>query len=94
MGAIDSPSLRLDFDVSHFEVVGVPMDESVGRLAPLAGAAEIQDQHLRYLPSLDDAHGGRDCSAFIAPFSPSFSHAAGGSLTSQYEPLPGTNWFS
>ena len=55
VGAIDSPSLRLDFDVSHFEVVGVPMDESVGRLAPLAGAAEIKDQHLRYLPSLDDA---------------------------------------
>ena len=46
---IDSPSLRLDFDVSHFEVVGVPMDESVGRLAPLAGAAEIKDQHFRYL---------------------------------------------
>jgi sugar phosphate isomerase/epimerase len=52
---IDSPSLRLDFDVSHFEVVGVPMDESVSRLAPLAGAAEIKDQHFRYLRSPDDA---------------------------------------
>jgi inosose dehydratase len=45
---ISSPALRLDFDVSHFEVVGVPMDESVGRLLPLAGAAEIKDQHFRY----------------------------------------------
>jgi sugar phosphate isomerase/epimerase len=53
---IDSPHLRLDFDVSHFEVVGVPSDESVPRLAPLAGAAEIKDQRFRYLngASTDD----------------------------------------
>lgn len=46
--AIDNPALRLDFDVSHFEVVGVPVDETVPRLAPLAAAAEIKDQHFRY----------------------------------------------
>jgi sugar phosphate isomerase/epimerase len=53
---IDNPSLRLDFDVSHFEVVGVPIDESITRLAPLAGAAEIKDQQFRYLQSLDDGN--------------------------------------
>jgi sugar phosphate isomerase/epimerase len=47
--AVDSPALRLDFDVSHFEVVGVPTEKTVPRLAPLAGAAEIKDQHFRYL---------------------------------------------
>jgi inosose dehydratase len=47
--AVDSPALRLDFDVSHFEVVGVPMQESVSRLAPLTIAAEIKDQHFRYV---------------------------------------------
>src|SRR3989442_5450764 len=57
---IDSPSLRLDFDVSHCEVVGIPMDESVARLAPLAGAAEIKDQHFRYLRASDDASPGPD----------------------------------
>jgi sugar phosphate isomerase/epimerase len=60
VAAIDSPSLRLDFDVSHFEVVGVPMDESIRRLAPLAGAAEIKDQHFRYLQSLDDGNPAPD----------------------------------
>jgi sugar phosphate isomerase/epimerase len=40
-------SLRLDFDVSHFEVQGVPMEQSVPRLAPLAAAAEVKDQHCR-----------------------------------------------
>src|SRR5579859_4340784 len=60
VATIDSPSLRLDFDVSHFEVVGIPTDESVRRLAPLAGAAEIKDQHVRYLTSLDSAEPAAD----------------------------------
>ena len=46
--AVDSPNIRLDFDVSHFEVVGVPMQESVPRLLPLANAVEIKDQQFRY----------------------------------------------
>ena len=45
--AVDSPALRLDFDVSHFEVVGVPTDDSVSRLTPLAAAVEIKDQKFR-----------------------------------------------
>jgi sugar phosphate isomerase/epimerase len=49
--AVNKPSLRLDFDVSHFEVVGVPTEESVPRLLPLAAAAEIKDQHMRYADS-------------------------------------------
>jgi sugar phosphate isomerase/epimerase len=43
------PHLRLDFDVSHFEVVGIPLQESVPRLAPLAASVEIKDQRFRYL---------------------------------------------
>jgi len=45
--AVDSPHCRLDFDVSHFEVQGVPFTESVPRMAPLAAAAEIKDQLAR-----------------------------------------------
>jgi sugar phosphate isomerase/epimerase len=41
---VASPYLRLDFDVSHFEVQCVPMADSVPRLAPLAAAVEIKDQ--------------------------------------------------
>jgi inosose dehydratase len=69
--AIDSPALRLDFDVSHFEVVGVPMHESVARLAPLAGAAEIKDQHFRYCDDGDSDPGwlveGNGVGRAIAP---------------------------
>ncbi|MBV9544592.1 MAG: sugar phosphate isomerase/epimerase [Chloroflexi bacterium] len=51
--AVNNPALRLDFDVSHFEVVGVPTQESVPRLMPLASAAEIKDQHFRYCDNGD-----------------------------------------
>jgi sugar phosphate isomerase/epimerase len=62
-------ALRLDFDVSHFEVVGVPTAESVLRLAPLAGAVEIKDQRFRYL---DEPNGawhveGNGCGRASAP---------------------------
>jgi sugar phosphate isomerase/epimerase len=57
---INSPALRLDFDVSHFEVGGYDMRTTVPRLAPLAGAAEIKDQHLRYLASMDDTSPAPD----------------------------------
>lgn len=46
--AVSSPYCRLDFDVSHFEVVGIPLEDSVPRLAPLSGSVEIKDQAFRY----------------------------------------------
>ena len=49
VNALHHPAVRLDFDVSHFEVVGLPMQQSVSRLGPLAQAAEIKDQQFRYL---------------------------------------------
>jgi len=47
--AVNDDHCRLDFDVSHFEVAAIPLEESVPRLAPLAGAVEIKDQNYRYL---------------------------------------------
>lgn len=44
--ALASPHLRLDFDVSHFEVQCIPASDAVPRLAKLAGAAEIKDQRV------------------------------------------------
>jgi sugar phosphate isomerase/epimerase len=46
INAMASPYLRLDFDVSHFEVQCIAMTESVPRLAPLASAIEIKDQRV------------------------------------------------
>jgi sugar phosphate isomerase/epimerase len=47
--AVGRDALRLDFDVSHFEVQGISMDQSIPRLAPLAGAAEVKDQRWRVM---------------------------------------------
>jgi inosose dehydratase len=51
---VGSPAVRLDFDVSHFEVQGIPMDQSIDRLMPLSGAAEVKDQRWRPVAPDDD----------------------------------------
>jgi len=60
-GAIDTPqrakwlvdeiaqeSCKIDFDISHFEVVGIPMEESIPLTLPLSRSVEIKDQNFRY----------------------------------------------
>jgi inosose dehydratase len=44
---IDSPHLKLNFDISHFDVVGVPTAESVARLAPHTAHTHVKDQRGR-----------------------------------------------
>ncbi|HEV2121238.1 MAG TPA: sugar phosphate isomerase/epimerase family protein [Chloroflexota bacterium] len=56
--AVNHPSCRLDFDVSHFEVVGIPLEESVPLLAPLAASVEIKDQNFRYTDTGEPAPPG------------------------------------
>jgi sugar phosphate isomerase/epimerase len=67
VGAVDSPNLRLDFDVSHFEVQAVPMSDSVSRLAPLAAAAEIKDQLARPRGTADGWVEGNGSGEATAP---------------------------
>jgi sugar phosphate isomerase/epimerase len=42
-----SPYLTLNFDISHFEVQGVPMAESIAALAPLARHTHVKDERGR-----------------------------------------------
>ena len=51
---VSHPNVRLDFDVSHFEVQDVATDLSVSRLMPLSAAVEIKDQHCRRVGSSSD----------------------------------------
>lgn len=41
---VRSPFLTLNFDISHFEVQGVPMAESIPALAPLASRTHVKDE--------------------------------------------------
>lgn len=41
---VGSPYLKLNFDVSHFEVLGIPTEESVAALAPHAAHTHVKDQ--------------------------------------------------
>ena len=42
--AIDSPHLRIQFDISHFDVLGYSIEETVPILAPLAVHTHVKDQ--------------------------------------------------
>lgn len=41
--AVGSPALRLNFDISHFAIQGMPTEQTVARLAPLAVHAHVKD---------------------------------------------------
>jgi inosose dehydratase len=41
---IDSPYLKLNFDISHFNVQGIPIAESVGALAPYTVHTHVKDE--------------------------------------------------
>jgi inosose dehydratase len=45
---IDSPMLRLNFDISHMDVMGIGIDECVPVLAPLSVLTHVKDQRGLY----------------------------------------------
>lgn len=48
MQQISSPAIRLNFDISHFNVVGVPIEESVAKLMPYTAHTHVKDERGRY----------------------------------------------
>jgi sugar phosphate isomerase/epimerase len=49
---VKSPAARLNFDISHMEVMGIGIDQSVPVLAPYAIHTHVKDQRGRY-PNLE-----------------------------------------
>lgn len=69
--AVDSPHLKLNFDISHFEVEGVPTAETVRQLAPHAVHTHVKDQRGR-APDFDfliPGEGDFDYAAYLGEMS-------------------------
>lgn len=47
MQQLSSPAVRVNFDISHFNVVGVPVEESVDKLIPYAAHTHVKDERGR-----------------------------------------------
>jgi len=45
---IDSPHFKINFDISHFDVLGIPTAESVAALVPHSVHTHVKDQRGRY----------------------------------------------
>ena len=49
---VQHPNVRLNFDISHMEVMGIPIEESVPALAPYSVHTHVKDQRGHY-PDLE-----------------------------------------
>ncbi len=79
---VDSAHLGLNFDISHFDVLGMPMDEAVRLMAPYAVHTHVKDQRGR-MPDFEfliPGEGDFDFAAYLRAM-----HAAGykGSITAE-----------
>lgn len=41
---VGKPNLKLTFDISHFNVQGIPIEESVAKLAPVSASTHVKDE--------------------------------------------------
>jgi len=44
MEQLDHPAVRLNFDISHFDIMGIGIDECVAKMAPYAVHTHVKDQ--------------------------------------------------
>ena len=44
LNLVDSPYLKVNFDISHFDIIGIPTEESVAALAPHSAHTHVKDQ--------------------------------------------------
>lgn len=44
---VSSPAIRINFDISHFNVVGIPIEESVTKMVPYAAHTHVKDERGR-----------------------------------------------
>ncbi|MCC9074857.1 sugar phosphate isomerase/epimerase [Litorilinea aerophila] len=47
LAQVDSPAVRVNFDISHFNVMGIPLEESVARMLPHAVHTHVKDERGR-----------------------------------------------
>ena len=47
MAQVDSPAIRFNFDISHFNILGIPIAESVTKMLPVSAHTHIKDERGR-----------------------------------------------
>jgi inosose dehydratase len=45
---VNSPYLKVNFDISHFDIIGLSIEETVATLAPVSAHTHVRDQRGRY----------------------------------------------
>jgi inosose dehydratase len=48
METVNHPAVRLNFDISHFDIIGIAIDDCVPQMAPWSAHTHVKDQRGRY----------------------------------------------
>lgn len=48
LAMVNSPYLKVNFDISHFDIIGLPIEETVAAMAPVSAHTHVKDQRGRY----------------------------------------------
>ncbi len=95
---INSPHLRLNFDISHFDIIGMSIEEAVRLMAPYAAHTHVKDQRGR-VPKYEFMIPGEGDFDFVAYLKAMDKAGYTGSITAEvsgmvqnrpgYDPLAG-----
>lgn len=79
---VDSPNLKVNFDISHFDIVGMTIEETVSVLAPHSVHAHVKDQCGRY-PDFEFLIPGEGNFDFVAYLHAMQTHGYDGFITAE-----------
>jgi sugar phosphate isomerase/epimerase len=79
---IDSPHLRVNFDISHFDVLGMTIEESVAALVPYSVHTHVKDQRGR-VPDYEFLTPGEGDFDFVAYLKAMQAHGYDGFINAE-----------
>jgi inosose dehydratase len=82
LALIDSPHLKVNFDISHFDVLGMPIAETVAALAPYSVHTHVKDQRGRY-PDFEFLIPGEGQFDYVAYLQAMHAHGYAGFITAE-----------
>jgi inosose dehydratase len=82
LDAIDSPFLKLNFDISHFNVMGIPIADSVSALAPHAAHTHVKDER-GVVPKFEFLIPGEGVFDYVAYLQAMRAHGYAGFITAE-----------
>ncbi len=80
MSQLESPAVRVNFDISHFNILGIPIEESVSEMLPYSVHAHVKDERGR-VPDFDYVIPGEGEFDYVAYLKAMDAHSYDGCIS-------------